>query len=289
MQRRRGSSAWQGPGRFAAFKKQYPEASFWITAGLKPQSALALARAGFLSLRDLRGLTLEDLLAIPGVGVATLAALEELLGGEARPPRPSGIPRLPYPEEVWRLRGLPPQAAITFAQTGMTLERLEGMTREDLLDFRGMGPKALRACERLLGREIPSRKPADPVVSFWRSRGVAARVAKALSKAGIGSLEDLAQRSREEIVTLRGVGEAGLRRLEAVAGREIPSRTAYWLQRGLSAWLANALVRAGLHSLEAIERLTREEFLAKPGLGTVSLGHCERLLKSTLPSRRREP
>lgn len=289
MRRRRGSSAREGPGRFAAFKKQYPEASFWITAGLKPQSALALARAGFFSLRDLRRAAPEDLRAIPGVGAAALAVLAELLGGEAQPPRPVGIPRPPFPEELWRLRGLPPQAAITFAQNGLTLERLEAMTREDLLDLRGVGHLALRACERLLGREIPSSKPADPVVSFWRSRGVPARVAKALSKAGIGSLEDLVQRTSEEIVALRGVGEAGLRRLEAVAGRVIPSRTAYWLQRGLSAWLAHALVRAGLHSVEAVERLTREEFLARPGLGTVSLGHCERRLRIKLPSRKREP
>lgn len=286
MRGRRGSSTRRGPGRFSHFKTQFPETSFWLTAGLRPQSALALTRAGFRSLRDLRGVSREALQAIPGVGPATLMTLEGLLGGEVSPPRPSGIPRPLLPEEVWRRRGIPSEAAITFAQLGMTLERLQVMTREELLGLRAVGPRTLRACERLLGREIPSRKPSDPAETFWRSRGVSARAARALSKAGIGTLEALEVLFCEDVLALPGVGTVELRRLEAVTGREIPSRTAYWTGRGLHFGMANVLVRNRLFTLAEVGALSREQFLSRPGLGVHALRKCEHLLGRELASPR---
>lgn len=249
-----------------------------MTVGLIPRSARALADAGLVSLVDLAGLTQTDLRAIPGVGRASLDILGRLLGWP--PPAPRFLP-----EEIWRQRGLPPEAAITFGQDGMTLARLKTITREELLALSRVGPATIRACELLLGKPIPSRRPVDPVAAFWRGRGVAAKAAKSLSQAGLASLEDLARCSREELLSLPRVGRSALRRLEKILGTMIPSRAAEWQRRGLSLYVARALLRGGIRTLEELESLTRDQFLALPGLGLYALDRCEKLLGRKLPSR----
>ncbi len=249
-----------------------------MTAGLVPRAALALARAGFHSLTDLEDVTREGLAAIRGVGEATLEAVEDLLGRPlpGTPPRNNLPP--PWPEMIWRRRGLHPDAAVSFVQAGMTLDRLKASTREELLAMVRVGPATIQACELLLGRPIPSRStPADPAAAFWRSRGIPARAARALSKAGIGSPEDLREQSREELLALPGVGENALRRLEKILGTEIPSRIAFWLCRGLSLYVAHALFRAGIHTLEDLKALTPGQLLERPGLGSYVLSQCEKL------------
>lgn len=145
--------------------------AFWLTVGLVPQSAKALADAGFGSLPDLANATREQLLAIPGVGLRALEVLEEVL---ERPlprrrkprktqPRKAQITppqRRVWPEDVWRKRGLPPSAALTFAIERMTLARLSGLSREELLAMTGVGVGTLKACERMIGHTLPSKK--DP-------------------------------------------------------------------------------------------------------------------------------
>jgi hypothetical protein len=180
-----------------------------------PRAALALAGAGFHSLTNLEGVTREELLAISGVGHRTLAVLDQLRG-QPLPGKsaPTHFPP-PWPDMVWRQRGLPAEAAITFAQMRMTLRRLESMTREELLSLRGVGPGTLQACELILGRQIPSNRPTDPVEAGWRSQGIPARAARALRGANIRSPEDLQKVSREDLAALRGLGEkmiAGSRR-----------------------------------------------------------------------------
>ncbi|HYU33461.1 MAG TPA: helix-hairpin-helix domain-containing protein [Thermoanaerobaculia bacterium] len=251
-----------------------------MTLGLIPRSAQALAEAGYRALTGLIEVTQEELLAIPGVGAATLAALEEVLGrpipseGRGRTPPPASWP---WAEMVWRQRGLPPSAAITFAQEGMTLERLSSISREELVGMTGVGPGALEACERLVGKKILSRR-TGPGEAFWLGQGFSLNQARALSQAGIDSIEDLRKLPREEVVALRGVGENALERLEVLLGSAIPSRSEHWLRRGLAPWLANALVRARISSLSELAALSREQFLSLPGLGLSALWQCERLL-----------
>jgi hypothetical protein len=250
-----------------------------LTAGLAPRAALALARAGFLSLSDLEGRSVSQLLAIPGVGRFSVEILGELLGW----PRPSESRS--FPEGLWRQRGIPPEAAVTFVQVGMTMARLRSITREELLTLFRVGPATVRACELLLGKPIPSRRPADPVAAFWRDRGIPAKAAKSLSQAGIASPEDLAGCSREDLLSLPRVGNSALRRLEKILGTRIPSRIADWQRRGLSLYVTHALLRAGLRTLEDLDSLTRDQFLALPGLGLYALDQCEKLLGRKLPSR----
>jgi len=258
-----------------------------VTAGLLPRSARALAEAGCLSLADLEGVTREELLAIPGVGASTLEILEELLArplareGKGRvPPRPRPL----WPEEVWRKRGLPPTAAIAFAQVGMTLERLGDISREELLGMPGVGSHALRICELMIGKEIRSHR-LNPIAAFWKGKGLSCKTAGALSQAGIASPEELRKLSREELLSLPGIGDITIHRLEALLGSKIPSRTETWLSRGLALPIANALAREGINSLEALGRLTREQFLAIRGLGYYALGQCQKLLGRRLPSQ----
>jgi hypothetical protein len=265
------------PTRFRSFKQRNPQARLWVTVGLSPRCARALADAGLSSLVDLEGKTPADLAAIPGVGPSSRAILTELLD---RPLLPGA--RV-LPEDLWRRRGLRADAAVTFALTGITLERLKSMTRSDLLDLERVGPATLRACELLLGREIPPFRPPDSVAAFWRNQGIPPRVAKALSRAGLRSPEDLHTRTREDLLAQAGIGDSAVQQLEALAGCKIPSRSSYWLSRGLSPYVANALLRAGIRSVEDLLVLNRKQFLARPGLGKYVLAHCEKRLGLTLP------
>ncbi len=149
--------------RYPHFKEGNPQLKLWLTAGLVPSTARALSEAGFLSLADLGGMTREQLRAIRGVGLSTLEVIEELLGKPLPRERKSrSTPARPdWPEEVWRKRGLPPSAAITFSQVGMSLERLGTISREELLGMFGVGRQAVHVCELLIGKPIPSRKD-DP-------------------------------------------------------------------------------------------------------------------------------
>src|SRR5215207_891398 len=249
-------------GRFPYFLQQHPETGFWLGAGLMPRTALALSRAGFLSLADLERATIEGLLALPHVGPGTLERLEELLGA----PLPGGRPRPKrapvFSEEVWRQRGLPMAAAITFAQEGMTLARLSSLSRDELLALPFVGAKALDACERILGRKIPATH-VDPVEAYWRSRGFSVAAARSLRRAGLASLADVqTKRWREDVP----VGEGILRRLEQLLGREIPSRRSSWIEQGLGASMAGRLCLAGLFHLDDVAPLSQEQFLALPGL-----------------------
>jgi len=250
-----------------------------------PGAALALVRAGFFSLTDLEGVTRAELLAIPGVGPGTLEVVEHLLG-RPLPGKRAKIPhRPPWPDMIWRQRGISPEAAVTFAQVGMTLERLRSITREELLALFRVGPATVRACDLLIGQAIPASRPSDPVAASWRSRGIPAKAAKALSQAGIGSAEDLARWSREDLLALPRVSANVLRRLQKILGSDIPSKTEDWRRRGLSLYIAHALLRAGIHTLEDLQALSRDRFLALPGLGAYALGRCEKLLGHQLPSR----
>jgi len=282
------------PDKFRQFQQRNPEAGFWVTAGLSPRAARALAKAGLLSLTDLEGMPREEISSLPGIGPSTLESLEELLdrplaqeakGAVARLPR---RPRPLWPEEVWRKRGLPWAAAITFEQVGMTLERLRSTSREDLLELPGVGPRAVAACGLMIGKEIRSTR-FDPVAAFWRSRGIRPKPARALSRGGLASSADLQNRTREDLLSLPGIGEDTIQRLEALLGSEIPGRTAYWLSRGLIPAIANVLAREGINSLDELGKLSRVQFLAIPGFGLYALRQCEKLLGRQLPSQRKEP
>jgi len=256
-----------------------------VIAGLSPSPARALAAAGYRSLCDLEGVTRETLLAIPGLGHPSVATIARLFD-HPLPGRP--VPRCgppPYQDTLWRRRGLPTSAAITFAQVNITLRRLAAMTREELLALDGVGPRALQACELLLGRPIPSRTPTNGV-AIWLRHGIPSMAARALHQAGLHTPADLKTQTRDDLLALRGIGPLTLARLEDLLGREIPSRAAGWLAQGLAVPIANALVRAGLHTLADLEHLSREQFLSLRGLGRYALTQCQKLLGHRLPSER---
>jgi DNA repair protein RadC len=260
---------------------------FWLTVGLIPKSAKGLAAAGYRSLTDLAGATQENLLAISGVGPAALAMLEAALGRPIPCTRKRRIlpPDVrPWPDLVWRKRGLPASAAITFDIEGMTLERLRSISREELLALPGVGRETVKACELMIGAPISSRK-IDPVEAFWREQGIFPLPARALWQAGIASLADLRPLCRDDLLAVPGVSEVTLARLEALLGYTVPSRADYWLRRGLPLGFANVLAREKIGSLADLAALSREQFLSFRGVGRAALWRCERLLGHKLPSR----
>lgn len=108
--------------------------------------------------------------------------------------------------------------------------------------------------------------------------------ATGLVRAGILTLEDLARLSREQCLSIRGVGEESLARCEALLGRPLPSIKSVWEEGGLALISVRALRRAGIDSLEKFATQTRESFLAKEGLGATTLRACEAILGCKLDS-----
>jgi hypothetical protein len=218
------------------------------------------------------------------VGPGSLKLIEELLGQPLprEGPRRTSPPVAPWPEHLWRKRGLQVEAAITFAQMDMSVARLKTMTREELLSLPGVGMGTLRACELIIGRALPSRT-VDSTEVFWRRQGIEPRAARALSQAGIRSLADLRGATHEGLLALRGIGDVALAQMEACLGSEIPSRVAYWLDRGLDSGVARLLVREGIYTLDDFGKLTCQEFLSVRGLSFRVLGQCEALLGRRLP------
>lgn len=123
-----------------------------------------------------------------------------------------------------------------------------------------------------------------PRTVYWLRLGLHPKAARELVKLGIRRVKDVAGRSREELSAIPGVGAATIRRLEQLLGSEILSRRGDWEERGLSRYLAYALGRAGIDSIEKLGGLTREQFLSVSGLGLDSLRACERVLGRRLDS-----
>ena len=117
-----------------------------------------------------------------------------------------------------------------------------------------------------------------PETEIWILAGLIPRAAKALVEAGIRSPEDLRKRFREEVLALRGLGVEQLKRCERILGQQLPTRTAdYWTANGVHYNTAKALIKAGLHSIEDIEGMTREQLLFISGVGEITIRHLERL------------
>lgn len=157
------------------------------------------------------------------------------------------------------------------------------MTRQDLLRIQRIGPRSLQVCERLLGRPLPVEQP-NAEIRYWLSRGLQHRSARALVRAGISSLPDLAGKSREELQGLTGVGAGVIARLEELLGCPLPLRSRYWMELGLSKILSRKLVHARIYSVADFSALTRESFLAIPGLSETALDLCQQATGRTLRS-----
>jgi helix-hairpin-helix protein len=123
-----------------------------------------------------------------------------------------------------------------------------------------------------------------PRTVYWLRLGLHPKAARELVKLGIRRVKDVAGKSREELSAIPGVGAATIRKLEKLLGSEVPSRRGNWEERGLSRYLAHALGRAGIDSIEKLGGLTREQFLSVSGLGPDSLRVCERVLGRRLDS-----
>jgi predicted flap endonuclease-1-like 5' DNA nuclease len=239
---------------------------------LPAKVAKILAQAG-LTLAEVEPLTLEELLAIPGVGPRTVWRLERTLGRRFES-------HAPY----WIKRGLSARLARTLAAAGIRTEQaLKRMRREDLLKIKGIGPKTARTLLSL--GAPPAAKPAArtflervPQARVWIEAGIIPCCAARLVRAGITDIAALARASREDLLGIRGIEKATLEKCERLLGRPLPSISAYWREKGLPPQLANALLRAGVHSIETLAAMSREDLLGIHGIGDRGLQHCEELL-----------
>lgn len=272
----------------------YPESSYWLLRGFELPQANALVAAGLRNAADLEGLSREDLQSIPRLGPRTLAKCEEALGHRipsSKPLEPTVDPRrdldIVLTPPQWRTLGLSSSSARQeLSRRGLTLRLLSRMSRYDLLAIPNVGRDTISTLEGILGISFEEDLP-DPVEAHWRQLGLRSNVAYQLRRAGIDTVEQLRRCSREDL-RLPFVGEGVVRQLERIAGRTFKSiepkvsRHAlpytYWASRGIPIRVEFALHRAGIHTLKDLRKLSREQFLAKDGLGNRALQAVEEML-----------
>lgn len=164
----------------------FPKAAYWIALGISGRPAGALARAGYRQLDDLKGMSREEVLAIPGLGERTLPLVERLLG-------------CVFPSTVEELteRGVPRILATALAKAGIdSWEKVERMTREQFGAVRDLGASSLRQLEALLGRRL------DSAVQGLCGQGLERPTAYRLASAGIRNLLEVPEQSEEDLRAL---------------------------------------------------------------------------------------
>lgn len=123
-----------------------------------------------------------------------------------------------------------------------------------------------------------------PRAVYWRDLGLPSKAAKELARAGLGSLDDLQGKSREEMLAIPGIGQAALALCEQRLGFRLASHVQELLDHGIPLQVAHGLVRAGFDSFEKVGRLTREQFLAHAGLGEKGMKRLETVLGRQIDS-----
>jgi len=245
----------------------------WMETGLSRQVAWKLSSSRIHSIEQLARCPPEELRKL-GVEKARVEALVSLPDREPVPAGHTGELRF------WLENGLSHGKARILA--GLGREKIESMTREDLLQLPEIGPHTLVCCEKALGRRIPSRVERQPGWSYWRSRGIRGKALLALLARDIRTAEDLRRLDRHEILALPGFGPKTVARIEKLLRGRL-SNADVWVRLGLPGRVARLLDRAGFFTLEALAAATREE-LAHHGLSPAALRLCEALLGRPLPS-----
>ena len=223
-------------------------APYWIERGLSASVAGALAAAGIRTEEKLRCMGREDLLKVEGLGPKTVEFV--LFLGKPLPERRrplSFLERVPQ-ARIWVEAGIIPGCARRLVAAGITtIGHLERLTRDDLLAIRGISEATIEQCEKLLGR--PFR---NSISGYWRAKGLQPQIANTLSRGGVGSLEQLALMSREEVLRLNGMGGTGLTACEKLLGRPSHSHVEFWTSHGLGSVTAQRLIRAGIVSFDLL-------------------------------------
>jgi len=130
--------------------------------------------------------------------------------------------------------------------------------------------------------------------------GLSRRAYSVLRRAGIAFIDELQSYSDEDLLRLTGVGPVTVEEIRrrqrecdlAVAPQDLPEAprpeqrvvslfgNRSMLYCGLSKRTANTLCRAGIHTLDELVNVEREELMKIHGFGEVALGEVDKLLKS---------
>ena len=173
----------------------------------------------------------------------------------------------------WLDLGFHAKAAKELARAGFrTLEDLKGKSREDVLAIPGFGKGSLAACERLLGSGFPSR------VAELETRGIPPLISRALVRAGFDSFDQVARLTREQYLAQRGLGEKGLRQLEAALGRRLDSPTEELCQEGLQRGVAYRLASVGIRQVQELAHRP-DAALRSLGLPAGDVAACRMLIR----------
>lgn len=178
----------------------------------------------------------------------------------------------------WLKLGLQPKAARGLVGAGFrSVDDLRGKHREDIWGIDGIGEGALEKLEQVLGSRFLSR------TDYWNERGLS-RYAPALLEAGIHSLEDLREVTRERFLSLRNLGERALRACEEVLGYPLHSPREFWKNCGLRAPVAHHLSRLGIRTLDELAAQP-DSALRAAGLNTRDIQDCREIAASDRRTR----
>ncbi len=137
----------------------------------------------------------------------------------------------------------------------------------------------------------PRRAPRKRVRRLRRAPSAARRAAAIRpGRVDADGGEGGRQASAAPLRRLRGRREEGLAGIEGQAALTEPRlldtlpAARFWIEAGVQLGQAGKLVRAGFPSLESLAEASRDELLAIPGVGKMTVEICERLLGRRLPS-----
>jgi hypothetical protein len=196
-----------------------------------------------------------------------------------------------FPQAVyWLDLGLLPKPAKALVQAGyLALADLAGKSREEMLAIPGIGKGSVRKLEKHLGCPFPmltiagvgqaalELREQSPVLELLE-HGLSLQVANALVRAGFDSFEKVSRLTREQYLAQSGLGDRGMRQLEAVLGRRLDSPVGELCAQGLTRATAYRLSSAGVRRLAELASRPDSD-LRSLGLTPGDLEECRRLLR----------
>ena len=199
-----------------------------------------------------------------------------------------------------------------------TLEQLFELSREELLRIRNMGTGSVDEIEAKLRKLYPDYVMRDKISlsdSNTSCKGkvidepeeilvFSARVSCALKRAGIKTIDQLVELSREDLMHISNMGECGVTEIEEKLKsiypdyvmkdkRIVSAQKIYSAQESgnasvdllvFSTRVSSALKRAGIKTIDQLVELSREELLRIRNMGTGSVDEIESKLKDVFPN-----
>jgi hypothetical protein len=102
----------------------------------------------------------------------------------------------------------------------------------------------------------PTAAAPTKLLLGWKALGLTQRAASILNRADIRTPEELAAKTREELISIPGLTDVTVKQCEALLGRPTPSALPYWTALGVPRPIAWRLSRHRVMHLADLRRLS---------------------------------